>query len=319
MIFKPKDVGVQVQPGSTVRINLRNEAGDEIFVPLDEGVARTLGFEMVIVDAKAHATSDNPQPDIPFDTEHTASVSMLGNGSGGHVILRFLTPANVWLTTSFGPKLAAQLANELTSSLMRMAIPPENWERPMMISPLKGTTKSSDTVAYFGQAYPREIVEVLGIIIIRANLLESELILLLALVSDMDMRRSEIAFFSARTNQARLELIRHMIPASRLTDEEKSAVVKHLERVKSIADQRNALVHGEWLFKSDKFAVAERTPSKKSKSQDTIISQKSLLELATKYHDEAVSINLTVSAAMHRLSAVNIASNTSTTAASPSP
>lgn len=304
--FRPKDVGVEAQLGATVKLNLRDEAGNEIFVLLDEGVARVLGFEMVIADAKAHATSDNPQPDIPFDTEIMASMSMMGNGSGGHVILRFLTPADVWLTTSFGPALAAQLANDLTSSLMRMAIPPENWERPMMVSPLKGKTRSSNTITYFGQDYPRDIVEVLGIIIIRANLLESQLISLLTLVSDMDVKRSEIAFFSARTNQARLDLIRHMTPESRLTDEEKSTVITHLGKVKAIATQRNALVHGEWSFKADKFAVSERSATQKTKSQDTIVSHKSLTELATRYHDEAVSISLTVSRAMDRLSNLRI-------------
>lgn len=290
----------------TIQLVFGSSSARKLRVDISKEMAHEHGFRITTLAARAYASEGNPQPDIPFDTKNTLVLSMLGNSSGGHLILRFLTPLGVFLTTSIGPELCATLASQLNGSLAQMPKPPSHWQRPgLPVSQLKGQTKADDTITYFGQDYPREIVEIMGVLIIRSNLLESALIRLLQAVTDLDSDRAEAIFFSIQNNRGRIDLIRNISSVSNINTSINAQISELLDKAKSLSMHRNLLVHGEWSFKADKFIVKERKPLPSYKSQDPIASYKSILSLSSGMHDLSVAIDLLLP---------NIARKTATTA-----
>ncbi|WP_035424069.1 hypothetical protein, partial [Asticcacaulis benevestitus] len=139
------------------------------------------------------------------------------------------------------------------------------------------------TAKHFGQDYPSDVTELLGVLMIRVNLIEGVLIDLLAAVAEMKRERAEVLFFSTVNMKARLDMIRGLLKKSELSDPTMGNVTKGLDRVKAANDQRNELVHGHWKFHTDKFEVVITQPGNVDVQKTLIVTAKSVGILISAY------------------------------------
>jgi len=172
------------------------------------------------------------------------------------------------------------------------------------------------TTTFFGQAYSDDILKALGVLMIRANLLEQSLISLLSAISGLDIEQSKSLFFSTHNTKARLDMIRALSIASKLNADVIAGLEKTLKSVNAVLGRRNELVHGHWKFVNDKFVVTLSTPNGKEKTKDIPVTAKSIEQLAADYHSMGTMVRATATT-IPALRA--IASNTAATASSGSP
>lgn len=235
--------------------------------------------------------------DIPgstvFQTARTQIVRPQGNETNGHVEFHFLTPENTRYQTTIGPVLAAQMATSIVTALSTMANPPSfDFSRGLAKLPGK-PHKAGELVTHFGQEYRADILQILGVLIIRASVLESAQVKLLAALADISLQRAEAIFYSSQNNKARLDLMRALVPTSGINISRQKEVLKSLADAGGVSQRRNALVHGEWEFKKDKFIVREKKPLA-SNGQDPIQTYASIEKLVSDYHDVSTALEIQV-------------------------
>lgn len=300
------------QPGRILLV-LENETGLKVPLDMPVEVALDLSWKALAIAKEAQETPGG-RPNLHFPTISTLAQTMMGNNSGGHIVLHFITNQKLTISTELGPFAAALLSNQLNKSLSSMTVPPPEWEGFNHHAPLKGKSSASVTVTYFGQDYPRKVIEILGILIIRAGILEKSLIELLSAISASNTAVAETIFYSISNNKGRLDLISNMARRAPIGDSVRDEIVKLMLRIKKISNQRNILVHGDWEFKGDGFIVKERRAVPSNKGQSPIATFKSLSELASRYHDEVFAVQ-----AMAATATRNIAKNTASAAPSGDP
>lgn len=234
---------------------------------------------------------------VPFYTTMMTAAAMHGGEANAHVMLTFFTPGGEGLTTTICPELAVTLEQSLKQALDTLP------HRPSPIDPFNTYTpgpepESGRTSEYFGQSYPTAILESLGVLMVRANLLDRSLVQLFAKLSGLSNEKAEAVFFSSRNNTARISMIRALLPTVELRDETKQQIDKALAKARSVMDQRNDLVHGEWKFKDSKMVVELFTPTaEKSERRNQVISitPKYIESIASEYR----GATLMVAAASH--------------------
>lgn len=230
---------------------------------------------------------------VPFYTTMVFAGAMLGGDAGGHVVLHFVTPSGDGLTTTLNAECAVTLEQSLKNSLDGLP------QRPKPIDVFNTYTpgpesKAPSTTEYFGQKYPSKTLEALGLLMVRANLLDRAMVQLFTKLSGLNADKAEALFFSSRNNSARVGIILALLPTVDLKEEEKNEIKKSLDKARSVMDQRNDLVHGEWRFNEDKMAVDLFTPTapKPEKRHKTLTVNPQFIEaLASEYRGVTMMIS----------------------------
>jgi hypothetical protein len=221
---------------------------------------------------------------VHFVTSTLFTLTTTGEMAGA-VEFHFLSPDGNTYVTLLGPLLTADLSGRLTNALSRMPEPPEVRANTSMQAPLKGTPHSgTNTATFFGQSFNKRLLELVGLLIIRANLLESALVRLLASILELRTDMAEAIFYSSQNTKARLDMILAALNASDIHPKTRAEIAKALDQVSNASQTRNMLVHGEWSFSGEKFSVIEKKALGKKQKQ-SIQTEKSILELSQRFHD----------------------------------
>lgn len=223
-------------------------------------------------------------PDVVnFETRTAGAATLHGNGVDGAVQLNFVTMQGQLLVTVFGPQLARMLHDSLGQALA--ASPTPHFAAPSLGRDVPG--KASGVVkpaVFFDQEYPADLLQALGVLVIRVNLIEKSLVKLLAALIGQSEQFAEAMFYATSNNKARIDLLLATLPHADLVGHEGSQLSALLTDYISLSKQRNALIHGHWAFKKEKFTVHTYEPgSKGKKTQLPIASVRSLLQLAADY------------------------------------
>lgn len=256
------------------------------------GLALEFGGMAGHMEALSKSLPPSPQM-VPFYTTMVFAGALHGGDAGGHVMLTFFTPSGDGLTTTLNAECAVTLEQSLKSSLD--ALP----HRPKPIDVFNTYTpgpesKATSTTEYFGQKYPAKTLEALGLLMVRANLLDRAMVQLFTKLSCLNADKAEALFFSSRNNSARVGMILALLPTVDLREEHKKEIQKSLDKARSVMDQRNDLVHGEWRFNEDKMAVDLFTPTapKPEKRHKTLTVTPQFIEaLASEYRGATMMIS----------------------------
>jgi hypothetical protein len=289
----------------TIEVYLGGVDGRQYILNLDGRMAADLSYGLL----KGVKVAQGGNPNMPthaFETLQTALLSYHGEDHAAGTVHFHLFGTEICYETIIGPELLGTLGTQIVAEIARMPNPPSTWiEGARATKPVDGTAAVDDVVHHFGQEYPRKSLELLGVFLIRANLLEAALVDLLMFLSGLNKERAEALFYSSANHKARLDMISALLPASDLDDNRCQQFKKLLDKAKKLASQRNALVHGEWKFKKDGFEVVEKRAVPTSKSQNRIAGHKELQTLCQRYNDLESEIRLFIAS-----SALRIAENT---------
>ncbi|WP_159099048.1 hypothetical protein [Aquabacterium olei] len=285
-----------IQEDGTTHFGLLDKDGKNHYFMASPEVMGRIALEILNLTAAAQRIKEgDPEKRVtlPFSTNAVFTLIPKGNGTNGAIEFQFLTDNNTCLSTLIGPELSAQMASSLLHVLSTMPSPPKIHEMHGLHSKLKGKEHSGqNTEIFFGQSYDVRILKILGILVIRANLLEGALAHLLASLMEISRERAEAIFYSTQNMKARSDLIRAAAATAGLSDKIRNQAIEHIDKIDKISRRRNQLVHGEWSFFKDKFSVKERKPLANTKTQDAIESYKSIEEICAGFHDETVMLNL---------------------------
>ena len=213
------------------------------------------------------------------------------------------------LVTVFGPQLARMLHNSLGQALA--AAPTPDFAEPSLGRDVPGKASSIiKPVVFFDQEYPADLLQALGVLVIRVNLIEKSLVRMLAALIGQSEQFAEAMFYASSNNKARIDLLLATLPHANLVGIEEGQISKVLLEYISLSKKRNALIHGHWAFKKDKFTVHTYEPgSKGKKTQLPVASVKSILQLAADYR----SCGMELDAHALNISARDMAKKTAST------
>lgn len=252
-----------LEGGDHAFFGLLGDDGKNNYFQCDRSVITGLAMEFggMAGHMESLATQAPPSPQmVPFYTTMVFAAGLHGGEANGHVMLHFFTPSGNGLTTTLNPECSATLEQSLKSALDSLP------HRPNPIDVFNSYTpgtepRTSETSEYFGQNYPTKTLEALGLLMVRANLLDRALVQLFTKLSNLTLEKAEALFFSSRNNPARVSMILALLPTVEMIDEHKKNIGKALEKARSVMDQRNDLVHGEWSFSEEKMKVNLFTPA----------------------------------------------------------
>lgn len=235
----------------------------------------------------------NKPIELPFDTSAAMALTPQTHGLNGAIQLTFVTPANMIFSTLLGPHLTGQLVGSLLQAFSSMANPPRIFELNNLNSKLAGEPhEGNDTEIHFGQRYKTKILNILGLLVIRANLMEASMVNMLAALLELPLERAESIFYSSQNMKARSDMLRATAKTAKLDNALLEKVTGAIEAVDKVSRRRNQLIHGDWSFKGDKFSVKERKPLANSKTQDAIESFKSIEVVVQDFHFATVWMDL---------------------------
>ena len=195
--------------------------------------------------------------DVPFETDFGGTAFLHGKGFSGHFVFFFKTAGGQVLATGIGPNLAQLFHDQLHGGLSGLEQRPQPSERNsfsgMFIPGLQANLQ--EYIEEFGQKYPTDIIQQLGIFMVRANLLEKSMIKLLANVAGIKETVASALFYSTVNVRARITMVQAAVDAVKLDSALKDLIRKAMDAVLGVTQRRNSLVHGFWIFKKDKFEV----------------------------------------------------------------
>lgn len=251
-----------------------------------------------------------------FETVQVIIQRMMGNGTEGAVVFNFFTRFGVNFRTISGPKLTQQIFRSLQDSIgdiPRLPIPPNS---TLLGLDVAGKQKAPETVTYFGQEYDPSIIQGLGVLMIRANLLEQSLVKLFQVLAEIPIEKASAVFFSTVNMKARIDMIQALVPFSGLNEEMGKHLVKALNKSKDVVGRRNDLVHATWSFDGARLKAETYQPNASRKRKEIPVSAHSIETLAADYREAG----LRVEAMCDTIPAFKyIALNTAATASSTSP
>jgi hypothetical protein len=210
-----------------------------------------------------------------------------GGNANGTIVLRFAMPQNPSLAVVLSPPLTVHLA-----SLVNMATGaiPDQGEVVSTKTPVKRPAKGPGEVL-FGQEYPADILQSLGLLMVRVNLLETSLVRLLSAVSGMKKKQAESLFYSTINMKARIDMIHSLLSSFQFSENILALARRALEKSTSVTKQRNALVHGHWILNNGNFKVDSYEPNKASKIQSQTVTKKSLDQLSVDYRNAGLLVD----------------------------
>ncbi len=208
----------------------------------------------------------------------------MGNGTGGVVDLLLFTPGD---ETNYATLLSAEGTWQLANALVGAAgsipklppVAPANVAGQMAGKPPKGP----GTQTYFDQTYDTAVIQALGVLVIRVNLLDQKLIELSAAVSGLKLKQAHNQYYSTANMKAKLDSLRSILDVSELTEDIIRQIKSVLDFVKKVSDRRNDLIHGRWSYRSGKHRTVKYSPNSKVKEAEITVTEKLVLNLVEDY------------------------------------
>lgn len=283
-----------VTTDGNVNFGLLGKDGKNNYFTATPEVIGQIALEFLGLKNASHTFTGKPGDaiELPFETSMAVSLTPQGGGENGVVQFLFFTSEKMVLTTRLGPNLTGELLQSLLQTISNMANPPPIFETTFR-SKLSGQShQGKDTQVHFGQRYKAQILNILGLLVIRANLLEVAMVNMLAALLEVPMERAEAIFYSSQNMKARSDMLRATAKTAKLKPALFDRVLSDIEKIDKVSRRRNQLIHGEWSFKGDKFSVKERKPLGKT-SQDAIESFKSIEVIVEDFNAATNVMNLT--------------------------
>lgn len=249
-------------------------------------------------------------PDERFQTHAVLLASTRGMGENGFADMIFITPENqLNYVTNFGPVGLAGLLQNIKDILSGLGEVPQHM--PLPGTALEGKIpEAKNTKEYFGQTYDTDVLQLLGVLVMRANLLDQGLIELDCAVAKMPLAQAEARYHASTNMKARLDIIRASIGASDLPEAIRTGAIDALDKVKGVVDRRNTLIHSHWTFRNGKHRAQSARPNTTKPLVEITVTMKNLLTLAEDYY--------TVSLLLHAVTQTISQSAAASTASTPS-
>lgn len=209
---------------------------------------------------------------------------MKGSGEASSIDIQFITPdGEPNYATTLSPLGITQMVANLSGSIASWPKPPE-----IPINNLSGhipgaTSLSRTTKIYFGQPYETPVIQALGVLTMRANILDQALIKVLSLLTSITPDQAWAQYYATSNMKAKLDNIRALSNVSDLGEHAKFQLLGALDKVKSAADRRNEIVHGEWTFRNNKYRVIVHRPNSKTKRNELTVDEKFVLSIIEAY------------------------------------
>ena len=224
----------------------------------------------------------------------------------GHADLSLFTDQGEFVTR-LTPLGMQQLRSCLNTSLGAIGVVDDFMESPGFRVP--GAIKSTEeTDTYFDQQYKSNVLKALGVLMIRANLLDHGLIALLGTLSGANILQASNLYYASTNMKSRLDQIRSLADATPLTNLVKETIKKALIRVKNVTDRRNDLFHAQWTFRNGNHRAMVRKPNNKEKFIEITVTEKMVFLLAEDYHTASEFLNAAWQMANDVLAAARISS-----------
>lgn len=250
-----------------------------------------------------------------FHTVHFAFVGMSGNGTAGTCDLHFWTPdGEPNYCTMISPLGVQSMLNSLTqigATLPTMPAIPVF----ALAGQLPGKiTYGPDTKTYFGQSYRLDVIQAMGVLMIRANLLDQRLIELTARIMGAHPEMIAAQYYATTNMKARLDNVRSLLGVADLP----ANLTKHLENtlviIKKVTDRRNDLVHAQWTFRNGRHRAVLHRPNAKVKAAEITVTEPMVLEIAENYGTAHIELLSAISGvAAHRAATSKTAETPSST------
>jgi hypothetical protein len=98
------------------------------------------------------------------------------------------------------------------------------------------------------QIYGQEMLLLIGIVTLRAGHLEDYLVHFICAISGLSHFAARNLFFSTQNAKARLDMARALMASADLSEARREYADKLLDRAQSLADQRNNLIHAQYMI-----------------------------------------------------------------------
>jgi hypothetical protein len=210
---------------------------------------------------------------------HVATAAMQGEGKSGWVDLHLFTAeGQPNYATLLSPEGVHGLAQSLLQAVQSMPTPP-----PINVINLGGRlqgriTYGPQTKTYFGDTYSLPVIQAMGVLMIRANLLDQRLIDLSAALTGATIAQATNQYYASVNMKARLDSIRAILPVSEISD----LLISQIEgdSIKKASDRRNDLVHARWNSRKGKHRAVIYKPNAKVKTTEVTVNEKHVLDIA---------------------------------------
>lgn len=216
---------------------------------------------------------------IRFHTTNFIFAAPRGEGWSGFCDLTFFTPEQQPdYVTMLSPEGVASLAENLAS--ISGTAPRQYTLGGKLVGNIKA---DKNTTNYFGQNFQNDVTMALGVLMIRANLIDQGLIDLTRSLTNMSKAQATAQYYSSVNMKARLDSVRAITLSSHVSDHTKDLIAKTLEMIKKASDRRNSLVHGRWNMRKGKHRVELYKPLSQKTFSEITINEKHILDIAEAY------------------------------------
>ncbi|MDP1912767.1 MAG: hypothetical protein Q8K49_05485 [Brevundimonas sp.] len=238
--------------------------------------------------------------DVFVETTGSTVITMGGGKKSGTVWLRHTTAEGLPnFRTTLEPDRVRSLHRMLGNALAQSGISPDRLRDDSGLKVPGDSVEGAKTVEYFGQHYDPAILEALGVLMVRVNLLDQNLVALLASLTGMNKEQAGAAYHATMNMKARIDLICAVAAKAGLSERVNGEVADALERAKKITGRRNDLVHGSWLFRKGKLRAEIYRPNNKTPVTEITVTQKLIVEIAESYQTASILL-LTLSQQVQR-------------------
>lgn len=176
------------------------------------------------------------------------------------------------------------MIGNLYSALRWMPKPPKTLAYSLGGSVPGNIAATPTTKMFFGQNYETDVLEALGVLTIRANIVDHTLCKLIVATTGMTEKQAQAQYYSTANTKARLDMVRALVDTAGCKNVIKMAIFDALERLNKAALRRNNIVHGQWIFRKGKHRLILQKPNSRSKANELTITGKLILEIAEAYN-----------------------------------
>ena len=232
---------------------------------------------------------------VRFHTSSFMFAAPRGDGWSGFCDLTFITPEQqADYVTMLSPQgVASMLQNLATIS----GTAPRQYT---LGGKLTGSIKPSKrTTVYFGQSYQNDVAMALGVLMIRANLIDQGLIDLISALTNMSKAQATAQYYSSVNSKARNDSVKAVALNSEISEHTKSFICSTLEKIEKASSKRNSLVHGRWNMRKGKHRVELYKPSAAKTFSEITINEKYILDIAELYSTSIDLLSAAINSVEH--------------------